>query len=52
MHDLPFLADDHKLCNNTDKTEHNSDTSETLDQNIDHTEKVIIGTEHGMTFPT
>ena len=34
------------------KLNHNSDTSETLDQNIDHTEEVIIGTEHGMTFPT
>ena len=52
MHDLPFLADEQKLYKNTDKIEHNSDTSETLDQNIDHTEKVIIGTEHGMTFPT
>ena len=29
-----------------------SDISETLDQNIDHTEEVIIGTEHGTTFPT
>ena len=23
-----------------------------MNQNIDHTEEVIIGTEHGMTFPT
>ena len=52
MHDLPFLADEQKLYNNTDKNECNSDTSETLNQNIDHTEEVIIGTEHGMTFPT
>ena len=47
-----FLADEQKIYNHTDRIEHNSDTSETLDQNIDHTEEVIIGTEHGMTFPT
>ena len=52
MHDLPFLADEQKLYDNTDKIEHNSDTSETLNQNINHTEEVFIGTEHGMTFPT
>ena len=52
MHDLPFLADEQKLYDNTDKIECNSDTSETLNQNIDHTEEVIIGTEHGTTFPT
>ena len=52
MHDLPFLANEQKLYDNTDKMEHNWDTSETLDQNIDHMEEVIIGTEHGMTFPT
>ena len=52
MHDLPFLTDEQKLYNNTDKIECNLDTSETLDQNIDHTEEVTIGTEHGMTFPT
>ena len=52
MHDLPFLADEQKLYNHTDRIECNSDMSETLDQNIDHTEEVIIGTEHGMTFPT
>ena len=52
MHDLPFLADGQKVYNNTDKIEHKSDTSETLNQNIDHTEEVIIGTEHSMTFPT
>ena len=52
MYDLPFLADEQKLHNNTDKIKHNSDTSETLNQNIDHTEDVIIGTEHGTTFPT
>ena len=52
MHDLPFLADEQKLYDHTDRIECNLDTSETLDQNIDHTEEVIIGTEHGMTFPT
>ena len=47
-----FLTDEQKLDGNTDKIELNSDTLETLNQNIDHTEEVIIGTEHGMTFPT
>ena len=47
-----FLANEQKLYNHTDRIECNSDTSGTLDQNIDHTEEVIIGTEHGMTFPT
>ena len=52
MDDLPFLADEQKLYHHTDRIECNLDTSETLDQNIDHTEEVIIGTEHVMTFPT
>ena len=52
MHDLPFLADEQKSYDNTDKIELNSDTSETLNQDIDHTEEVILGTEHGLTFPT
>ena len=30
----------------TDRIESNLDVSETFDQNIDHTEEVIIGTEH------
>ena len=52
MHDLPFLADEWKLFENTDKIECNSDTSEMSHHNIDHTEEVITGTEHGTTFPT
>ena len=52
MHDLPFLADEQKLYDHTDRIEGNLNTSETLCQNIDHTEEVIIGTEHGTTFPT
>ena len=36
----------------TDRIESNLDVSETFDQNIDHTEEVIIGTKHGTTFPT
>ena len=52
MHGLPFLADEQRLYDHTDRIECNSDTSETFNQNIDHTEDVIIGTEHGMTFPT
>ena len=52
MHDLPFLADEQKIYDDIDKIECDLDTSETLDQNIDYTEEVIIETEHGMTFPT
>ena len=52
MHDLPYLANEQTLYDNTDNIECNSDTSEIVDQNIDHTEEVIIGTEHGTTFPT
>ena len=52
MYDLPFLANEQKLYKNTDKIECNLDTSETLDQHIDHTEEAFIGTEHVMTFPT
>ena len=40
MYNLPFLADEQKSYNHTDRTECNSDTSETLDKNIDHTEEV------------
>ena len=46
------MTDEQKLDRNTDKTELDPDTLETLNQNIDHTEDVIIGTEHGTTFPT
>ena len=46
------MADEQKTYHNIDKIECDSDIPETLDQNIDHTEEVIIGTEHGMTFPT
>ena len=52
MHGLPSLADEQKLYDHTDGIECNLDTSKTSDQNIDHKEEVIIGTEHGMTFPT
>ena len=52
MHDLPFLANEQKVYDNTEKIECNLDASEILDQNIDHTEEVITGTEQGITFPT
>ena len=52
MDDLLCLANEQTLYDNTNKDEHNLDTLEIVDQNIDHTEEVIIGTEHGMTFPT
>ena len=50
MHDLPFLADEQKLYDNIDKNECNSNTSETLNQNIDHTEEVIIGNRTWYNF--
>ena len=46
------MVDEQKIYDNIDKIECDLDPSESLDQNIDHTEEVIIGTEHGMTFPT
>ena len=49
---VTFLVDEQKIYDNIDKIECDSDISETLDQNIDHTEEVIMGTEHGTTFPT
>ena len=52
MHDLPSIANEQTLYDNTDNIEHNPNTSKIVDQNIDHTEEVIIGTEHGTTFPT
>ena len=52
IHELPFLVNEQKIYEHTDRIESNSDVSETFDKNIDHTEEVIIGTEHGTTFPT
>ena len=46
------MADEQKIYEHTDRIESDLDISETLDQNIDHREDVIIGTEHGTTFPT
>ena len=46
------MANEQKIFDHTDRTTSDSDIIETFDQTIDHTEKVIIGTEHGTTFPT
>ena len=46
------MANEQKIYEHTDRIESDSDILETFDQNIDHTEEVIIGTEHGTTFPT
>ena len=40
------------LDGNTDKIGLNSDTLDTLNPNINHTEEVTIRAEHGTTFPT
>ena len=40
------------MYEHTDRIESDLDILETFNQNIDHTEEVIIGTEHGTTFPT
>ena len=50
--DLPFLADEQKLDSNTDKTKIIPNISETLNQDINHIEEVVIGAEQGTTFPT
>ena len=52
IHKLPFLANEQKIYEHTDRIESDLDILKTFDQNIDHTEEVIIGTEHGTTFPT
>ena len=46
------MTDEQKLDSNTDKTEINPDILETLNQDINHTEEVVIEAEHGTTFPT
>ena len=46
------MANEQKTYEHTDRIESDSDILETFNQNIDHTEEVIIGTEHGATFPT
>ena len=45
------MTDEQKLDNNIDKTEIDPDITETLNQDINHTEEVVIGAEHGTTFP-
>ena len=52
VNDLPFLIDEQKLDSNTDKTDINPDILETLNQDINHMEEVVIGAEYGTTFPT
>ena len=47
-----FLTDEQKLDSSTDKTEIIPNILETLNQNINFTEEVVIGAEHGTTFPT
>ena len=37
---------------NADKTDINPDILETLNQDINHKEEVVIGVEHGTTFTT
>ena len=41
-----------KLDSSTDKTETIPNILETLSQDMNCTEEVVLGTEHGMTFPT
>ena len=40
-----------KLDSNTDKTETIYNTLKNLNQDINHTEEVVIGSEQGTTFP-
>ena len=46
------MTNEQKMYEHTDRIESDLDTSETFNQNIDHTEEVIIRTEHGTTLPT
>ena len=45
------MTDKHILDSNTDKTEIIPNILETLNQDINHMEEVVIGAEHGTTFP-
>ena len=51
IQDLPFLIGEQKLDSNTDKTDINPDIVDTLNQDVNHMEEVIIGADHGTTFP-
>ena len=46
------MTDEQKLDSSTDKTEIIPNTFETLNQDINCMEEVVIGAEHGTTFPT
>ena len=46
------MTNEQKMYEPTNSIESDSDILETFNQNIDHTEEVIIGTKHGTTFPT
>ena len=46
------MTDEQKFNCSTDKTEIIPDTSEILNHDINHTKEVVIGPEHGTTFPT
>ena len=45
------MANEQKIFNHTDRTTSDLDIIETFNPTTDHTE-VIIGKEHGTTFPT
>ena len=52
IQDLPFLTvDQNELDNSPDKTEAISNILKDLNQDINHKEEVVIGSEQGTTFP-
>ena len=46
------MTDEQKIDNSHDKTETIPNILETLEQDINCMEEVVIGVEHGTTFPT
>ena len=47
-----MAVEQNKLDSSPDETETISNVLETLNQNINHMEEVVIGSEQGTTFPT
>ena len=46
-----LIVEQNKLESNSEKTDTISNILENLNQDIDHTEEVVIGSEQGTTFP-
>ena len=53
IQDLPTLSvEQNRLDSSSEKTDAISNILENMNQDINHTEEVVIGSEQGTTFPT